>query len=324
MTSVSHLARTLLALALALPLAAAAQPAGKAHKVGVLSDWASPRYEAFRQGLRDLGYVEGRNLVVEARFSKGDAEALPGLADELVRLRPDVILATSSTYVRPVKLATRSIPIVFAVHNDPIGTGDVASLARPGGNITGLTQVASELSAKQLQLLREIVPKLSRVAIVWNPATPSHAPALKQIDAAAATLGLSVVKLEASSAKELDHAFAAASRERVGAVLIVLSPFISHNAEQLAATAAKHRLPTLCPFVPFVEAGGLVTYGPDLTDLYRRSASYVDKILKGAKPADLPVEQPTKFELVVNRKTAATLGLSIPREVLLRADRVIQ
>jgi len=202
MTIVSHLIRSLLALAaLVLPLAASAQPAGKIYKVGVLSDWASPRYEAFRQGLRDLGYVEGRNLLIEARFSKGNAEVLPGLAEQLVKLKPDVILAMSSTYVRPVKLLTRSIPIVFAVHNDPVGTGDVASLARPGGNITGLTQLASELSAKQLQLLREMVPTLSRVAIVWNPATPSHAPALKQLDAAAATLGLNVVKLQASDAK---------------------------------------------------------------------------------------------------------------------------
>jgi putative ABC transport system substrate-binding protein len=304
--------------------AAGAQTPGKVYRVGVLSIDATTNFESFRQGLRDLGYVEGRNLLIEARFTKGNLSGLPALAADLVKLKPDVIFASSSTYVQAARRATRTIPIVFAVHNDPVGTGDVSSLARPGGNITGLTQMASELSAKQLELLKEIVPRLARVAVVWNPTTPSHGPALEQVDVAARVLGVQLTKFKAEDGSGLDQAFAAAARERVQAIFVLLSPLVAQESGRLASLAAKHRLPTFCAYRPFVEAGGLVAYGPDLHDLYRRAAGYVDRILKGAKPADLPVEQPTKFELAINLKAARSLGLTIPRAVLVRADRVIE
>lgn len=309
----------------AATLLARAQPAQKVYRIGVLSDDATPRFEAFRRGLRELGYVEGHNVVIEARFNKGKGEeVLPAFAAELVRLRVDVILATSSIYVQPAKQATRTIPIVFAVHNDPVGTGDVASLARPGGNITGLTQMASDLIAKQLEMLKEIVPRLTRVGVLWNPRTPSHRPALEQIPAAARVLHLTLDLLEATDATGIDRAFAAAAERGMQAMLVVLSVLTANESERLVTLAAKHRLPTLCPFRPFVEAGGLLAYGPDLEDLYRRAAAYVDRILKGAKPSELPVQQPTKFEMFVNRKTATALGLRLPQSVLLRADRVIE
>ncbi|MBI2754161.1 MAG: ABC transporter substrate-binding protein [Betaproteobacteria bacterium] len=310
---------------LAVPFAAGVQTAGKVYRIGVLSDYSdTPRFQVFRQSLRDLGYVEGRNLVIEGRFNKGNVELLPAFAAELVKMNVDVIFASSSTYVRPARLATRTIPIVFAVHNDPVGTGDVASLARPGGNITGLTQMASDLSGKQLELLRDVVPRLAQVAVVWNPTTPSHKPALEQVDVAARALGLKLTKLEAADGIGLDRAFAAAARERIEAVFVLLSPLTAQESGRVVSLAAKFRLPTMCPFRPFVEQGGLLAYGPDLQDLYRRAAHYVDKILKGAKPSDLPVEQPTKFELVVNLKAARALGLTIPQTVLLRANAVIE
>jgi putative ABC transport system substrate-binding protein len=312
------------AAVVAIPLAALAQTAGKIYKVGVLSDGATPRFEAFRQGLRELGYVEGRNLVIEARFDKGQPNLLPAYATDLVKLKVDLIFATSSTYVRAAKQATSTIPIVFAVHNDPVGTGDVASLSRPGGRITGLTQMASDLSAKQLQMLKEVVPGLARVAVVSNPKTPSHVPALEQVDIAAHALRLQLVRLKAEDVSSLEEAFATAARERVNAVFVILSPMTAQHPQKLAGLASKHRLPTFCPFRPFVEAGGLLAYGPDLQDNYRRAAGYVDKILRGANPAELAVEQPTKFELAVNLKTARALGLTVPPHVLLRADRVIE
>jgi putative ABC transport system substrate-binding protein len=304
--------------------AARGQTAAKLYKVGVLMSEAPTSFLSFRQGLRDLGYVEGRNLLIEARFDKGNAEALPGFAAELVKLNVDVILASSSTYVRAVKQASRSIPIVFAVHNDPIGTGDVQSLARPGGRITGLTQMASDLSAKQLELFKEVVPRLTRVAIVSNPATPSNKPVMEQVQTAARTLRLQFIKLAAEDLSGLEQAFAVAIRERSDAVFIVLSPMTGRHAAKVADLAAKYRIPTFCGYQPFVDAGGLLAYSPDYHDLFRRAASYVDRILKGANPAELPVEQPTKFELGVNLKTARSLGLTIPRSVLLRADRVIE
>jgi putative ABC transport system substrate-binding protein len=307
-----------------VPFAARAQTTAKLYKVGVLMSDSHSYFQSFRQGLRDLGYVEGRNLVIEARFDKGNAEALPAFAADLVRLKMDVILASSSTYVRAARQATGTTPIVFAVHNDPVGTGDVQSLSRPGGRITGLTQMASDLTAKQLELLKEVVPRLARAAIVSNPTTPSHRPVLEEVETAARALRLQLVRLAAKDLGSLDQAFAAAKRERTDAMFILLSPMTAQNAAQVADLAAKHRTPTFLGYRPFVDAGGLLAYSPDYHDLFRRAASHIDKILRGANPADLPVEQPTKFDLAVNLKTARALGLTIPRSVMLRADTVIQ
>src|SRR5438552_3460742 len=308
---------------LAGALDAEAQPSGKVYRIGVLAYDEAAGIQAFRQALSDLGYAEGRNLVIEARYDKGNAEVLPVLAADLVRLKVDVILATSSTYVRVAKQATSIIPIVFAIHNDPVGTGDVASLAHPGGNITGTTQMATDLSTKQLDLLRETVPGLTRVGVVWNPRTPSHGPALKEIEAAARTLRMQLTRLAAVQESELDRAFATAARDRIEAVFVLTSPMTARHSGRVVGLAMKHRLPTMYATRSFVEAGGLLAYGADPLDLHRRAAGYVDRILKGAKPANLPVEQPTKFELVVNLKTAKTLGLTIPPSVLLRADQVL-
>jgi ABC-type uncharacterized transport system substrate-binding protein len=319
--------RIVVALALSLlapALDAEAQSSGKVYRVGVLMGEASAGVQSFRQALRDLGYIEGRNLVIEGRYDKGNPENLPALAADLVGLKVDIILASSSTYVRAAKQATRTIPIVFAVHNDPVGTGDVASLAHPGGNITGTTQMATDLSAKQLELLREIVPGLTRVSVVWNSTTPSHEPALKQSEVAARALGVRLTKLDAQNASELERAFATAAQERVGAVFVMTSPMAVQERERLVGLAAKRRLPTMYTQRLFVEAGGLLAYGTDLLDLYRRAAGYVDKILKGAHPANLPVEQPTKFELVINLKTAKALGMRIPPPLLVRANQVIE
>ena len=309
---------------LAGALDAEAQPSGKVYRIGVLAYDEAAGIQAFRQALSDLGYAEGRNLVIEARYDKGNAELLPVLAADLVRLKVDVILATSSTYVRVAKQATSIIPIVFAIHNDPVGTGDVASLAHPGGNITGTTQMATDLSTKQLDLLRETVPGLTRVGVVWNPRTPSHGPALKEIEAAARTLRMQLTRLAAVQESELDRAFATAARDRIEAVFVLTSPMTARHSGRVVGLAMKHRLPTMYATRSFVEAGGLLAYGADPLDLHRRAAGYVDRILKGAKPANLPVEQPTKFELVVNLKTAKTLGLTIPPSVLLRADQVLE
>ena len=303
---------------------AEAQPGGRVYRVGILAGEASAGIQSFRQALRDSGYIEGRNLVIEARYDKGHPERLPALAADLVRLKVDVIFASSSTYVHAAKQATGSIPIVFAVHNDPVGTGDVASLAHPGGNITGTTQMATDLSAKQLELLREAIPGVTRLGVLWNPTTPSHAPALKETEAAARALGVRLSKLQAENGSELERAFATAARERVEAVFVMTSPMAVQERGRLVSLAARHRIPTMHTRRLFVEVGGLLAYGTDLLDLHRRAAGYVDKILRGAKPANLPVEQPTRFELVINLKTAKALGLTIPQSVLLRADHLIE
>jgi putative ABC transport system substrate-binding protein len=309
---------------LAAALVAEAQPSGKVYRIGVLASGDTAGVQTFRQALRDLGYIEGRNLVIEAGYDKGNAEALPALAAELVRFKVDVILAASSTYVRAAKQATTTTPIVFAVHNDPVGTGDVASLAHPGGNITGTTQMATDLSAKQLDLLRETVLGISRVGVLWNPTTPSHGPALKQIEAAARTLGVQLTRLAAAHESELDRVFATAARDRIEAVFVLNSPMTARHRERVVGLAMKHRLPTMYAARTFVEVGGLLAYDADQLDLYRRAANYVDRILKGAKPANLPIEQPTKFELVVNLKTAKALGLSVPPSLLAQATEVIE
>ena len=309
------------------PLAAGGQQAGKVYRVGFL--WDSPTVfpdaiEAFRQGLRDLGYMEGRNIAIEYRWAEGKPERMRELAEELVRLKVDVIMAPSSIYTGAAKRATSTIPIIFMSHADPLGSGHVANLARPGGNITGLSIMMTETNVKGLELLKEAVPGLSRVAVIWDPATPSHGPGLKAVEVAGPALGLRIQPVAVRSAVEYDSAFSAISRERAGAILVLSTPIFIAGAKRLAELAITHKLPSMFGPRHHVEAGGLMSYSPDRVDLYRRGAIYVDKILKGAKPADLPVEQPTKFELVINLKTAKALGLTIPPSVLFRADKLIE
>jgi len=311
----------------AAPFAVQAQQAGKVYRVGFL--WDSPTVwpeaiEGFHRGLRDLGWVEGQNIVVEHRWAEGRFDRLPDLAEELVRLKVDVIVAPTSIYAGAAKQATSTIPIVFAVHADPKGSGHVASLARPGGNLTGISLMMTETNAKLLELLKEAVPGLPRVAVLWDPSTPSHGPSLNAVEVMSRALGLPLQAVAVRSAMEFDTAFEAIIRERAGGVLVLSTPLFISGASRLAELARKHKLPTMFAARAYVEAGGLMSYGPDRPDLFRRAATYVDKILKGAKPADLPVEQPTKFELVINLKTAKALGLTIPQSLLLRTDEVIE
>ncbi len=318
---------TLILGILAAPLAAGAQPAGKVYRVGFL--WESPAVfpdaiEAFRQGLRDLGYVEGRNIAIEYRWAEGKPERMRELAEELVRLKVDIIMAPSSVYVAAAKRATSTIPIIFMSHADPLGSGHVASLARPGANITGLSIMMTETNVKSLELLKEAVAGVSRVAVIWDPATPSHGPGLKAVEGAGPALGLRIQPVAVRTATEFDSAFSAISRERADAVLVLSTPLFVAGAKRLAELALTHKLPSVFGPRHHVEAGGLMSYSPHRADLYRRGAIYVDKILKGAKPADLPVQQPTRFELVINLKTAKALGLTIPPFFLNRADDVIQ
>ena len=318
---------TSVAGALARPLAAEAQEAGKVYRVGFL--WDAPAVwphalKAFREGLHELGWVEGRNIVIEYRWTEGRFDRLPGLADELLRLNVDLIVAPTSIYTEAAKRATSTVPIVFASHADPIGSGHVLSLARPGTNATGLTIVMSESMAKSLELLKGAIPGLTRVAVILDPATPSHVPALASVEATSRALGLRLQRMGIGSAPEIEGAFSAIVRERAGAVLILSTPLFMGVAKQLAAVALKHKLPTMFGPREHVDAGGLMSYSPDRADLYRRAAAYVDKILKGANPAGLPVQQASKFELVINLKTAKALGLTIPPSLLLRADQVIE
>jgi putative ABC transport system substrate-binding protein len=313
----------------AAPLVAEAQPA-KVFRIGILGTYppTAPEFahlwEAFAQGLRELGYIEGQNLVVERRFMEGRAERLPELAAELVRLNVSVIVAGGQLPPFAAKRATATIPIVITNFSDPVGLGLVTSLSRPGGNITGLALLTVELVGKQLQLLKEAVPRLSRVAFLINPGNPGAALQRRGAETTARSLRLQFQVLEARRPDELAGAFAAATRERAGAVLLPGDSLFFHQLRQIADLALKSRLPAL--FVPreFAEAGGLVAYGASVHELFRRAATYVDKILKGAKPGDLPVEQPTKFELVINLKTAKALGLTIPQSLLQRADQVIE
>jgi putative ABC transport system substrate-binding protein len=312
---------------LAAPLLAIAQQAGKVYRVGFL--WDSPTMfpdaiEAFRAGLRNLGWVEGRNIVIEYRWSEGRFDRLPALAEELSRLKVDVIVAPSSIYTGAAKRATATIPIIFMSHADPVGSGHVASLARPGGNITGLSLMMTETNAKLLELFKEAVPGLSRVAVIWDPATPSHGPGLKAVEVAGRALGLRLQTVAVRSATEFDGAFSAINQERASGVLVLSTPLFIAEARRLADLAMKHKLPSMFGPRVHAEAGGLLSYGPDRADLWRRGAIYVDKILKGTSPADLPVQQPTTFELVINLKTAKALGLAIPQSVLARADKIIE
>jgi putative ABC transport system substrate-binding protein len=313
---------------LATPLAAEAQAPPKVPRIGflsVLSLTDNPyELEAFRQGLRELGYVEGQNIAIEYRFAGGRPELLPALAAELVRLKVDVIVTAASAAPEAAQRATNTIPIVFAVVGDPVAVGLVASVARPGGNITGLSSMGPEVVGKQLQLLKEVAPKVSRVAVLQNPSNQSHPFVLRQAEGAARTLGLQLHIVQAGNAPEIDAAFAKMRGQRAGGVLVLRDGFFLAQRAQIAALAAKDRLPSVYGLRGQAEAGGLMAYGAITPHMYRRAATYVVKILKGAKPADLPVEQPTTFELIINLKTAKALGLTIPQSLLQRADEVIQ
>jgi putative ABC transport system substrate-binding protein len=284
----------------------------------------SPRIEALRQGLHELGYVEGKNIVIEWRSAEGKLDRVPALAAELVRLKVDVIVTGGATDTRAAKEATNTIPIVMAQDSDPVGSGFVASLARPGGNITGLSTLAPEVSGKRLELLKEIIPKLSRVAVLGISTRPGNAQSLKEVELAAGALKVKLQFLDVLDPKDIEAAFRAASKGRAEAVLVLQSPFFNSQRKQLVDLAIKSRLPATYPQTEYTEAGGLMYYGANTPDLFRRAATYVDKILKGTKPADIPVEQPRKFELIVNLKAAKQIGLTIPPNVLVRADRVIK
>jgi putative ABC transport system substrate-binding protein len=315
-------------LAFLLGVAAEAQQPTKNPRIGYLSG-SSPstspaRREAFRQGLRELGYVEGKNIVIEQRYAEGKFDRLPALAAELVRLKVDIIVTAGPQTTGPAKQATSTIPIVMAQDPDPVGNGFVASLARPGGNITGLATFAPELSGKQLELLKETVPKLSRVAVFGTSINPGNAQNLREVELAAKAFGVKLQYLDVLSPKDFETAFRAASKGLADAVLMLPGSVLGLQRAQLADLAVKSRLPAIYPQPEFTEAGGLMYYGTNTPDLFRRAATFVDKILKGAKPADLPVEQPTKFEFIINLKTAKQIGLTIPPNVLARADRVIK
>ena len=282
------------------------------------------RIEAFRQGLRELGYVEGKNIIIEWRSSEGKVERRSEIAAELVRLKVDVIVSGGGTITRVLKQATSTIPIVMGQDIDPVGSGFVASLAQPGGNITGLAALAPEMSGKQLEILKEIVPRLSRVAIIGNSTNPGDAQALRETVLAAGSFDIYLRYLDVQDSKDIEPVIGAAAKGRAQALLVLGNPILNLQRQQVVDLAAKHRLPATYPRPEYIEAGGLTYYGTNYNDLFRRAATYVDKILKGAKPADLPVEQPIKFELVVNLKTAKQIGLTIPPNVLARADRVIK
>jgi len=315
---------------LAAPLAAAAQPAGKHYRMGFLSAAAAsaPRFqgflEALRKGLVELGYVEGRNIAIESRWAAGKYELLPGLAAELVRLKMDVIVTAAVPAIRAAKEATSTIPIIMAVVVDPVATGLVTSLARPGGNITGLSVMTPELVGKQLEMLKEIVPKASRVAVLWNPTNQGNPLQLRAAEGAARTLGMRLQPLEASTRREIDNAFAAMTKEGAAAVVVLVDVVFNEQWSRIAELATRGRLPMISALSETAEAGGLIAYGPSIADAFRRAATYVDKVLKGANPGDLPIEQPTKFDLVINLRTAKTLGVSIPPSLRQRADQVIE
>ena len=313
---------------LAVGLSVEAQQAKKVPRVGVL--WlyspaiASPFAEAFRQGLRELGYVEGKNIVIEYRHAEGKYDRLPSLAAELVRLNVDIIVTASTQAAQAGQQATRSIPIVMTVVSDPVESGLVGSLARPGGNVTGLSLMHPELSGKRLELLKEVIPKLSRVAVLSNLSNPIIPPLLRETEAAARAVGVQLQVVEVRGPIELDSAFGAMTRDRAGALVVLPDGTFQNERRRIAALAAKGRLPTMYAWREAVDDGGLMAYGASVPDILRRAATYVDKILKGTKPADLPVEQPLKFELVINLKTAKKISLTVPQSVLYRADKVIR
>jgi len=314
--------------ALAWAGAARAQAPAKVRRIGLLTVFSPSDavlwHQAFRLGLRDLGWVEGKNIIIEYRYAEGRNDRLPELAADLVRLKVEVIVTGFTSDALPAQNATRSIPIVIAAGSDPVAGGLVESLAQPGGNITGSSQMVTELVGKRLELLKEIVPRLSRVAVFWNPQGAASPLAWKELQLPARQLGIQLHSLEVRSPDQFDKAFEAATRARSGALFVMPDSVFATNLKRIADLAAKSRLPSIFHFSEFADAGGLVTYGADRADLYRRAATFVDKILKGAKPGDLPIDRATKFELVINMKTAKALGITIPQSVLFRADRVIE
>ena len=318
----------LCAMLIALSISAEAQQPQRIPRIGVLSVTSpatiAARLDAFRQALRELGYVEGKNIVIEYRYADGNLDRVPALAAEMVRLNVDVIVTGGSAATRPAKEATATIPIVMAQDTDPVGNGFVASLARPGGNITGLSIVAPELSGKQLELLKEIVPKLSRVAVLGHSNEPSYIQLRKEMELAGKALKIQIQFLDARSPKDVETAFRETTKRHADAVLVPTTPIVGSQRAQIADLAVKNRLPAMYGQPEYVDVGGVMFYGTSITDLFRRAATYVDKILKGAKPADLPVEQPKKFEFIINLKAAKQIGLTIPPNVLARADRVIR
>ncbi len=318
-------------VAAAAPGRLLAQQQGKVRRIGYLaarsrSTPSNPDvyYDAFVQGMRELGYVEGRNLVIEWRFADGKFERLPGLAAELVRLKPEVIVTHATPAVDALKRATRAIPVVSANLGDPLGLGFAASLARPGGNITGLSAMQVDVSPKYLELLKLMVPALSRAAVLVNPGNPAHLAFLKGVQSAAKEVGVKILLVDARNPEEIERGFAAMHREHADAGIILGDSLFIGQRGQITELAAQNRLPAMYSFREDVKAGGLMSYGLNLVDFYRHAASYVDKILKGAKPGELPIEQPTKFHLAINRKTAKALGITIPKDLLLRADEVIE
>jgi putative ABC transport system substrate-binding protein len=282
------------------------------------------RFEAFRQGLRQLGYVEGQNIAIESRWAEGNYDRYPALAADLIRVKANVIVAVGGAAAQAAQQATKTIPIVMSVVLDPVGSRLVTSLARPEGNITGLSIMGPDIVGKQFQVLKEVVPKVSRVALLWNPANPGSAPQLREAEAAARAFRMQLQVLEARGPQEIDSAFAAIARERAGALVILADAMFTNQRKQIAELAMKRRLPSVYGVREYADAGGLIVYSVDPVDLEGRAAIYVDKILKGAKPTDLPIEQPSKFELVINLKTSKALGLTIPPSLLQRADRVIE
>ena len=314
------------AVALAAPFASFAQQQPKVWRIGLLAPDSSSTgiYAGLQQGMRGLGYLEGKNFSIEGRFAEGIYDRLPGLAADLVRSRVDIIVAGSTLSVQAARQATSTIPIVMAAVPDPVGEGFVARLARPGGNITGLSNIVTEVSAKHLELLRGVIPKLSRVAVLVNPHNPSDSLILEQIQGAAYSAGLKVLAVEASTAPQIEAAFVLMSRARSEALIVAADAYFDMQRDQIAGLAIKNRVPAISSSREMTQAGGLMSYGQNLAEHCRRAATYVDKILKGAKPANLPVEQPTVLELIINRKTAKALGVTIPRELELRADRVVE
>jgi putative ABC transport system substrate-binding protein len=316
------------ALVLALSFPVEAQQPKKVPRIGYLvasfPSAVSTRLDAFRHRLRELGYVEGKSIIIESRYAEGKLERLPALAAELVSLRVDVILSSGPAVTRPAKEATKTIPIVMAQDDDPVGNGFVASLARPGGNITGLSTLAPEISGKRLELLKEIIPQLTRVAILGTSATPGTAQGLKETELAAGAFRIQVQYHDVRGLGDIEPAFRALSQWRAEAVLVLGGPVLNSDRTRVVDLSVKNRLPATYNVPEFVEAGGLMSYGVSFVDSYRRAATYVDKILKGAKPADLPVEQPKKVEFIINLKAAKQIGLTIPPNVLARADKVIK
>jgi putative ABC transport system substrate-binding protein len=310
------------------PLVSFAQQLAKVPRIGFLGN-STAALEAnlvgpFRDGLRDLGYVEGRNIVIEYRWADGKYERFPALIAELIALKVDVIVTAGTPASLAVKKATTSVPLVMVAVGDPVATGLVASLGRPGGNITGLTSIAAEMEGKRLELLREVVPKISHIAVLWNAASPIQVIQERETRAAAQVLGMKMLSLGVRTREEIEDAFAAIVRERPGALLVLADRLFLHHRTRIMDFAAQHRLPGVHAYRELVEVGGLMSFGPSYAGMHRRAAYFADRILKGAKPADLPVERPATFELVVNLTTAKALGLSIPQSVLLRADKVIE